>query len=137
MRELRDRQQFKRYLYSTPALILLAVVAFLMARGAGAIMSKNHESADKLEELEKANVLLRDRHSTLEANIAKLNTDEGLIEEIRNKFNAVRRGEHLAVIVLDKPKATTTEPTVAERLKRGWSWVKSLWSLSQTDIMQK
>ena len=127
MRELRDRQQFKRYLYSTPALILLAIVAFLMARGAGSIMSKSHESAAKLDELEKANILLRDRHSTLEANIAKLGTDEGLIEEIRNKFNAVRRGEHLAVIVLDKPKATTTEPTVSERLKQGWDWVKSLW----------
>ena len=128
MKELRDRQKFKGFLYSLPSLVVLLLVTFLMAKGAVGIMSKKHETAQKLETLEEENALLRERQATLATGIAKLETEAGVIEEIRAKFNAARSGEHLAVIVEEKARATTTVPSVVERLKMGWSWVKSLWT---------
>lgn len=115
-------------MYSIPALVILAIIALLLARGAMAIMDKSHESAAKLNELETENAMLKERQATLQGNLAKLETDEGIMEAIRNKFNAVRVGEHLAVIVEGRTLTASTSSGVVERLKRGWSWLLGLWS---------
>ncbi len=128
MRELRQREVWKGNLYSIPALVILAIIALLLARGAMAIMDKSHESAAKLNELETENAMLKERQATLQGNLAKLETDEGIMEAIRNKFNAVRVGEHLAVIVEGRTLTASTSSGVVERLKRGWSWLLGLWS---------
>lgn len=128
MREFRQKQRFRSFLYSVPSLVLLVILTFLLARGAAAIMDKKNESAARLEELESENALLRDRQASLKAGIARLRTEEGIIEAIRSKFNAARFGEHLAVIVEERPKATSTEPGAIERIRRGWAKFMSLWS---------
>ncbi len=114
-------------LYSLPALLVLLVITFLLVRGAASIMSKQVESASRLKELEAENVVLRERQASLEGQIGKLKTEEGVVEEIRAKFNATRAGEHLVVIVEEKPTAATTTPTAMERLKRGWQSFLNLW----------
>ncbi len=90
-------------------------------------MSKESESAARLRELEAENISLRSRRVGLESQIGKLQTEEGVVEEIRAKFNATRAGEHLAVIVEEKLAATTSAPTAIERLKRGWQAFVNLW----------
>ena len=111
MKELRDKQKFKNALYSIPLLALLAVVAFLLARGAASIMLKERESAQTLASLEEKNGTLKERQDELKVSIARLRTEEGIIEEIRSKFNVTRQGEHLAIVVEEGEKASTTEPS--------------------------
>ncbi len=124
MKELQQKQRFKKFLYSTPFLIVLLIVAFLLGKGAWGIVSKQYESGARLEELEEKNKMLRERQVNLESDIANLQTDEGVMAEIRAKFNAAREGEHLVVILDEKVKATTTPPSA---LSQGWMWLKNLW----------
>jgi cell division protein FtsB len=124
MKELQQKQRFKKFVYSTPFLVVLLIVAFLLGRGAWAIVSKARESGARLTELEEQNTLLRERQADLAEEIGKLHTDEGVMAEIRTKFNAAREGEHLVVIVDEQAKATTTPPSA---LSQGWKWFKSLW----------
>ncbi len=108
MKELRTKQNFKRSLYSFPMLIIMLVLTFLISRGALLIMSKNYESAETLRELDREVETLSDRKAELDGGINKLQTEEGLTEEIRSKYNAVRTGEGV-VIVVDHEPASTTE----------------------------
>ncbi len=125
MKELRQKQEFKSWLYSLPALILLILFTFFLARGAASIMTKERESSDRLEELEEANALLKERQANLTGSIARLETDEGIINEIRRKFNVTRKGEHLAIVVEGED---AVPPPPQSAIKRGWSWFKALWT---------
>lgn len=126
MKELQNRQKFKRYLYSYPSLFVLVVIAFFLAKGAAGIMQKKHESAQLVEDLEEQTQALSERRYELESNIARLQTEDGVVEEIRRKFNVTREGEHVAIILDGKVEATTTEPSAVERLKKGWDKFKRL-----------
>lgn len=127
MKELRDKQRFKRYLYSYPSLVIIIIIAFLLARGAAGIFSKERESAQVLKDLEEKNAALASRQESLKGDIASLQTEEGIIEEVRRKFNVIRPGEHLAIVVEEKPSASTTPSGAIDTLKRGWDWLMGLW----------
>lgn len=126
MKELRDKQKFKSTLYSLPVLALCAAFVFVLARGAASIMMKERESARTLAALEEKNAALAARQEELKEEVARLGTEEGVMEEIRSKFNVTRPGEHLAIVVKEEAKASTTEPSA---LKRGWAWFTSLLGL--------
>jgi cell division protein FtsB len=123
MKELRDKQNFKKALYSFPALIVLVIVAFLLARGAASIVAKERESASTIEVLEEKNAALKERQVSLREEVERLSTMEGIIEEIRAKFNVTRPGEHLAIVIEEEARATSTEEG---GLKRGWKWFLGL-----------
>lgn len=124
MKELRDKQKFKHALYSLPVLILATLVVILLARGAGSIVMKERESAQVLKSLREKNAALAERHEALKEDVVRLGTEEGIIEEIRAKFNVTRPGEHLAIVVSGEARAATTTPSA---LKRGWEWFTGLW----------
>jgi cell division protein FtsB len=124
MKELRDKQRLKKNLYSFPVLIAFALVVFVLWRGAVLIMLKERESAETLETLRATNAALAVREESLEGEVARLGTEQGIIDEIRAKFNVTRPGEHLAIVVSEARQATTSEPSA---LKRGWAWFAALW----------
>lgn len=126
MKELRDKQKLKKTLYSLPMLVLAVLAVLLLGRGAGSVLMKERESARTLRRLEEKNEALKARHEELERDVAKLGTEEGIMEEIRSKFNVTRPGEHLAIVVGTELKATATEPSA---LKRGWAWLLAWWGL--------
>ena len=121
MRELENRQKFRRRLYSIPALAVLLLITVMLVRGAYSILLTERESARDARLLELEVASLSEREDELKAAIEKLQTPEGVEEEIKSKYNVARAGEMVAVIV-DGPenKATTTE-------EEG-SWWRDLWS---------
>jgi cell division protein FtsB len=108
MKELQTKQNFKKSLYSLPMLIIMLILTFLISRGAMLIMSKNYESAETLKELGREVETLSNRRIELDGGIQRLQTEEGLTEEIRSKYNAVRMGEGV-VIVVDYESTSTVE----------------------------
>ncbi len=108
MKELQTKQNFKKSLYSLPMLIIMLILTFLISRGAMLIMSKNYESAETLKELGREVETLSNRRIELDGGIQRLQTEEGLTEEIRSKYNAVRMGEGV-VIVVDHESTSTVE----------------------------
>lgn len=130
MRELQRRQQVKRILYSYPSLVVMAVICFFLVKGAVGVMIKERTSANKVAELEAQSEALESREMELNSEIARLQTEEGIVEEIRDKFSVTREGEYIAIIVDERSEATTTEKTATERFKE---WLEKLMQMFSKD----
>ena len=119
MRELQRKQRMKQVLYSWPVLVLVAVLTFFLAKGAAGVMVKERESADMVGKLEAEKREIESREAELREGIARLQTEEGIIEEIRAKFGVTREGEYMAVIVDEKAGGNTEKTDV--------SWYERIW----------
>src|SRR5690349_8289223 len=112
MKELQRKQRIKRRLYSLPILALMLIITVFFVHGAYTVMKKEYLSAKYVEDLQAKVVDLSDRQVELTKSTARLETEEGIDEEIKSKFSVSKEGEHVAVIV-DRPEAkaatTTTE----------------------------
>jgi len=120
MKELQRKHKIRRVLYSIPALILLLVLTIVLTRGAIRVMGKRLESAEYAKELEQRATALVLREQELEESIARLETEEGKEEEIRERFSVTQEGEYVAVIVDDRNASTTTVDTSLPWYKRLW-----------------
>lgn len=120
MRELQRKQKLKKRIYSTPILVLFSLIVLLTARGTYDVMKKKHDSEQYVKDLEKQTAELENRQKELDQSVTYLKTEEGIDEEIKQRFNVARPGEHVVVIVDPKQLATTTRPENS-------SWWKSLW----------
>ncbi len=120
VKELRRKQEIKRWLYSYPSLVVMFIITFFVVKGAFGIMSIERENAHRVTALEQESALLVAHEGDLKAEIAKLQTDEGVVEAIKEKFSATRSGEHVAVIIDERTKATSTD-------KKGKIWYRKLW----------
>lgn len=121
VKELENRQKLRRIIYSWPSLVLIAFVTVFLAKGAVGILSIERESARKVRVLEGQNQALALRETELVDEIARLETDEGKVEAIKEKFSAVREGEYVAIIVDERQKATSTD-------KEKEPWYKEFWN---------
>lgn len=115
MRELQQRQKFKRRLYSTPALVALAVITVFFIRGTYLVFQKKIESQKNVEILQAKVVELNRKQESLTANMEAIDTDAGFEKEVKSKYNVAKEGER--VVILVDPKSATTSP---DRDVRPW-----------------
>jgi cell division protein FtsB len=127
VKELERRQKIKRAVYSWPALAVVAIITILLIKGAFGIMKIERQSAARVKELENEASALAAHEGELEAQIERLKTPEGVVEEIKDKFSAVREGEYVAIIVDERVKASSTEENQDNWAKRAWLGFKNLW----------
>jgi len=120
MRELQRKQNMRRTLYSAPSLLVLLIITFVLAKGAWGVISKERLSAMYLDGLEDKSLALALREEELQGDIGRLKTEEGIKEEIKERFNVTEEGEHVAVLV-DNKTATSSSTS-------GKPWYKKLWS---------
>jgi cell division protein FtsB len=118
MREFQEKKRFRRILYSKGTLAVLFILILFFARASWQLYKKERESAANAVQSQNALNRLEDRQKVLNDEIARLQTDEGVEEEIRAKYGVSKPGEQVLIIVDDK-KATTTE----EKPKETW-WQK-------------
>ena len=109
VQELRRKQQIKQALYSWPALVVFLIITLLLAKGAFGIMRIERQSASRVSKLEAEAEALTLRKGELEREIERLGTEEGIMEEIRDKFSATRGGEHVAIIVDERRVASSSD----------------------------
>ena len=121
MRELERRQKFKKRIYSIPSLILLVILLLLSIRGTWAILNKKHESEQYVKNLQQESQQLEEREKNLEADINYLKTEEGIDEEIKERFNVSKAGERVVIIVDPKPVGTSTDQNRPIWYKRIWN----------------
>ena len=120
MKELQRKQRIRRIIYSVPSIVLLSLVAFLLANGAVKIADKELESSARVRDLEVKAAALVLRGQELKEDIARLETEEGIKEEIKDKFNVTQEGEYIAVIVDERRSATSTDASELPWYKRLW-----------------
>ncbi|NQV93445.1 septum formation initiator family protein [Candidatus Kaiserbacteria bacterium] len=106
-----EKRKIRQWLYSWPFLILLIIMSIFLTHGVWGVyqqevqtrVNKNQRVAH-LEELEV-------RRNALQDEINRLNTERGIEEEIRQKFEVAKEGEGVIVIV-EPPSSLEVEEEV-------------------------
>ena len=122
MAEFKKKNQYP-FWHSPIMLGILFCFLILFSFNVIKLVEKEREtSKNKIIELNKIEDL-RTREASLSADLNKLNTESGVEDTIRNKFQVVKPGEKVVAIVdEDAPK-----PEVTETESHGfWSWVKNM-----------
>jgi cell division protein FtsB len=108
MFSLRKKRNFWYYAKTGPALLALSVAFVFVGRAAFRIYEKERVSGDDLTKTESQYKEYSLRAATLESEIARLKSNRGVEEEIRNKFRLAKDGEKMVVIVEPKEISTST-----------------------------
>ncbi len=118
MVEFQKDKNSKNIWYSPITLFVMLVVVLVFIYNMIDIVEKTRETAKKKKFVEEQVDKLKDREAVLENNIVKLNTQEGIEEEIREKYQLVKKGEKMVVIV-DREE-NTEDLNVNEINKKGF-----------------
>ena len=126
MKEFQRKQIIRRIVYSIPSLIILLITAFFLVKGTVRVMDKGWESSERSRDLEKRAAALILREEELKGNIARLQTEEGVRDEIKEKFSVTEEGEYVAVIVDDRKVSSSTDGSTLAWYKRFWNVIMLL-----------
>ncbi len=115
MIEFQKKKKFKKIVYSPIVLTVLFILLLFIINGVWNVHERAIISSNSLkrEQIELNKIIERERK--LETSLEYLKTDQGVEDEIRSKFRAVKEGEELAVI-LDDVIATTTATTTEQNI---------------------
>ncbi len=109
MREFSQKRKMWKKIYSIPVLILLLVILFFVLKGTWIIFMKSSYSHKQKIAVEAELIALQERKNSIEKKIQRLNTETGVEEEIRSKYDVAKEGEKLIVIVDEEEKEVDTE----------------------------
>src|SRR3989338_5079774 len=102
MRNFQQKKKSRRIMESPPILILLAIIVFIFAWNMVGLWGRMRDTAKNRKIAETKITELRAEKEKLEGGIAKLETEEGVEESIREKFGLAKRGEQMIIVVEDK-----------------------------------
>lgn len=99
MIDFQQKRQIRRVVYSPKIALLLLIVFIFLAKGAWGAYTKERESRSNLDKVEENHAKALEREAFLLEEIEKLNTEEGVDKEIREKFNVTKPGEEVVLVV--------------------------------------
>lgn len=99
MRNFQKKRGWRNIFESKPVLVLLVILLFAFAWSIAGFMSKMKQTSENRKLAEQKLSKLESDKAQLSANIAKLNTEDGVEASIRDKYGYVKEGEELIVIV--------------------------------------
>ncbi len=106
--DFQQKKTVRMIMYSKVTLFVLFVLVVLFCRGVWNVYQKEKFSRDGLAVAEKKYADLSVRKDFLESQIQKMKTEEGLEEEIRNKFSVTKKGE-VSVLIVDSSSSTVED----------------------------
>lgn len=86
-------------MYSKTAVVSLFIIFILIARGMFNIYEKEKDSRLEVERLTKQKAEMQGRLDAVSKNAELLKTNQGIEFEIRNRFDVVKHGEEVIVVV--------------------------------------
>ena len=107
MLDFQKKKKIRKILYSPFVLITLFIITILISSGVISVYKKAKLSEENLEREKRELERLAIREKTLTSSINYLKTDQGIEDEIRTKFRAVREGEKVVVIIDNQPTTTS------------------------------
>jgi len=99
MSRLKEKNKIKKIIYSWPVLIFLLLILLLVVKGVWSVYQTQKISLENKLSSEKEYQELERRNQLLSSDLALLETDKGKEMEIREKFQVIKAGEQLAVII--------------------------------------
>lgn len=99
-----ERKKIRKILYSKVTLVVLFIILIVASRGAYQIYGKAARARIEREEALSALAEMKIHTTELTENIARLKSDRGIEEEIRQRFTVARPGEEVVVVVDENDK---------------------------------
>lgn len=96
------QRKIKQKIYSWWMVAILAVVAFFFVSNTLDVYKKYSDSKQTISSLEDRYEKTNSREVELQEKIENLQSESGLEEEIRDKFNVAKEGEEVVIIVDSK-----------------------------------
>jgi len=110
MRNSKGNREERKIMHSKPVLVILGIIIIVFAWNITGFIGKMKETARNKKIAENNMRELEQTRIKLSADIANLQTEKGVEENIREKFGLAKEGESMIVIVEEKnPSAETTE----------------------------
>ena len=109
MRSFQTKRKWKDALSSRPVLAFLGVIVLVFTWSVYGFWGKMRETTKNAKIAENKVAGLEKQKAELSADIAKLKTDAGVEDSIRDKFGLAREGEGVIVIVDDRSKLEDTQ----------------------------
>ncbi len=106
MSKFERKKNVRRLLYSTPFLLLLLIITIAFSRGVIHAYQKANEARAGLAEARHELKTEKERQQFLESELARLKSERGKEEEVRNKFRVAKEGENMVIIVDDSASTT-------------------------------
>ena len=125
MLDFQQKKKMRRMVYSKVSVVVLLLVTLLLLKGGVSMYQKEKQSRQNMIEVENKLANAKLRQAELENNLNRLNSPDGVENEIRTKYNVKKAGEEVVLVV--ESQATST-PTVRE--KGFWSkisdWISGI-----------
>ncbi len=118
MKEFQAKNVAKKRLYSKTTIVILFCLFLLTARGLFYVYQKERLTRNEVARVQKQKEELQKRYEIIKENSERLKTDEGIESEIRTKFDVVKEGEEV-IVVVDK------DTPIIQEDKRGT--IKKIW----------
>ena len=107
MVDFQQKKKIRKIIYSRITIVVLFVVIIFLAKAVYDIFVKERMSSESVSMIEKDYNSLKERQNMLKSEISKLNTKDGIEEEIREKYSVAKQGETVVVIV-DSTSSTSS-----------------------------
>ncbi|MEK7569255.1 MAG: septum formation initiator family protein [Patescibacteria group bacterium] len=99
-----ERKKLRKILYSKVSLAVLLVILFAVGQGLWRIQEKVSVARAERDLAARSFADLQSRTEELQASLARLKSDSGIEEEVRQKFTVARPGEEVVVVVDESAK---------------------------------
>lgn len=124
MREFQERNTTKKRIYSRTSVFLLIVILILVCNGVYGVYAKEQASKAEVERVKKEQTELQARYENIEQGSEGLKSQAGVEAEIRGKFDVVKLGEGVIVVVDKNP--TAIQENKQGVLKQFWNSVMGI-----------
>ncbi len=126
MQDFQQKKKWRSVLESRPVLIFLIILLLLFAWGVIGLFNKMQMTRENRRLAENKLAELQKKKEIFSADVAKLESQDGIEESIREKFPVVKDGEELIIVVDDKtpPAATDTTDKGFFSFLKFWNWFK-------------
>lgn len=127
MREFQEKRKLRKIIFSKKILVLLLFILIFLVYSTAKIYFKSREALSKNEKIENELAQLNQRKSELEKENSRLETESGVEEEIREKFDVLKPGEKVVVIVDKVPENDKINSGEETRFfGKIWSFIKNI-----------
>lgn len=122
MLEFQEKRKVRKFLYSKITLVILAIIIILLLVSVFNVYKKQKVTRDNLAKTRSVLVGLEARERMLSSEIERLGTVNGIEKEIREKYDMVKPGEEVIVIIDSNSENSTSITPVSTSL---WQKIKN------------
>lgn len=107
MFDFHEKRKIRSILYSKASVTVLLLISFFVGMSAYERYVVEREMAAKLDEKRQKLESLQLRATALEADVEHLQNERGIEEELRGRFDVVKEGEQVVIIIDDESETPT------------------------------